>query len=234
MKENSTHFLDKTTGIKTPAGFLRTIEYWIENHPRDFMTTELNKRVSEYLIAQEDSSYFMMFWEKTKSFNLNAQVLDLKSPTPTPSSLHHHSVIETLHPKPAAEQLTLIEFDLYKDITETDLIGFATTKQQHLIPSVSSIASRFNNVVNWVSAEILSSPKLKVRAKVLKKIIQIGQEAFALHNFQTCFQIVCALESSPISRLKKTWEVILLIFIELTFRKLEKILKRPFINFEMP
>lgn len=54
---------------------------------------------------------------------------------------------------------------------------------------------------------ILGEKDLKRRALILKAAIKLGEKCLLLNNFSTLMSIVSALNSSPISRLKKTWEV---------------------------
>ena len=46
------------------------------------------------------------------------------------------------------------------------------------------------------------------RVNVLRYFIEVGQRAFELHNFNTVTAIMAALESTPVHRLRKTWEAL--------------------------
>lgn len=51
-------------------------------------------------------------------------------------------------------------------------------------------------------------PDVKKRALVIKHWVKISRECLALHNYDSLMAIICALHSSNILRLKKTWEAL--------------------------
>lgn len=64
------------------------------------------------------------------------------------------------------------------------------------------------NLATLVAETILRVPDIKKRATVIKHWIKISRECLALHNYDSLMAIICALHSSNILRLKKTWEVL--------------------------
>jgi len=70
---------------------------------------------------------------------------------------------------------------------------------------VLNFIRRFNQVSSWVVSEIVKTDKPKQRITVMKHFLKVAQACFKLNNFQSVMHILSVLESSPISRLKKTW-----------------------------
>jgi len=56
-----------------------------------------------------------------------------------------------------------------------------------------------------VATKIVTKPT--VEARVLESFITIGMELLDLHNLSGALVILSSLNSSPIARLKRTWEV---------------------------
>eukprot|EP01123_Difflugia_compressa_P004200 TRINITY_DN15562_c0_g1_i1.p1 TRINITY_DN15562_c0_g1~~TRINITY_DN15562_c0_g1_i1.p1 ORF type:complete len:505 (+),score=77.96 TRINITY_DN15562_c0_g1_i1:219-1517(+) len=66
----------------------------------------------------------------------------------------------------------------------------------------------FNNVSSWVKTEILTETDVKRRAKTVEKFIDVAWQLIKLGNYNGTLEIVSALESSDIYRLKNTWAFI--------------------------
>jgi son of sevenless-like protein len=107
-----------------------------------------------------------------------------------------------------ARQLTLIEFEIFENIRPKELLNQAWNKENrhHISPNVNALAERTNLVVNWVSQEILKHENLKNRTHALRKFIKVARECRKLNNYNACFELVAALNSIAVHRLKKTWE----------------------------
>lgn len=64
---------------------------------------------------------------------------------------------------------------------------------------------RFNEVSNWVASEIVKQPQLFHRVVIIEKFIEVAQELQRLHNLNGLTAVIGGLNSSPVSRLKRTW-----------------------------
>lgn len=60
----------------------------------------------------------------------------------------------------------------------------------------------------WISTQVVSEMNLRRRAQVLEFFIRVGEELNELNNFHGVMEIISGLKSSPIFRLKKTWELV--------------------------
>ncbi|KAG0171926.1 hypothetical protein DFQ28_000791 [Apophysomyces sp. BC1034] len=83
-----------------------------------------------------------------------------------------------------------------------------TRQAQHGHPSrggVEQVIERFNAVCQWVASEIVRTPLLEDRVKVVEKFIRLAQKCKIYSNFATLVQILLGLQSPAVSRLRKTW-----------------------------
>jgi hypothetical protein len=121
------------------------------------------------------------------------------------------SILE-LDPVEIARQLTILECKNFCKIKPFDLFGRDFTKSR-ITPgsscqSIKLMSQTSTNVTNMVIRHILSDQQPKLRAKTLKFYIKLAEECCNLRNYNTLMAIVCGLNSTPISRLKKTWKLI--------------------------
>ena len=80
--------------------------------------------------------------------------------------------------------------------------------RQELAPNICYVIYRFNHMTLWVAKEIMSHDQPRKRYAVVLKMIQIARHCLELNNFVTVFQIMSALVSSSVQRLKKTWDLL--------------------------
>lgn len=112
------------------------------------------------------------------------------------------------NPYEIAKQLTLIEMQLFKQIQLKECFGLAWSKKnkEELAPNIVAITERFNKMSSWIEYCILREKDLKIRTSILSKFIQVLKFCRDLNNFTTVNQIVAALRSASVYRLKKTFE----------------------------
>ncbi|KAJ1955449.1 Guanine nucleotide exchange factor lte1 [Dispira parvispora] len=60
----------------------------------------------------------------------------------------------------------------------------------------------------WVVTEIVRTMDIQERVLVVEKFIRIALKCYYHANFSTLMQIIFALTSSPVARLKHTWELV--------------------------
>ncbi|XP_042310294.1 ral guanine nucleotide dissociation stimulator-like 2 isoform X2 [Sceloporus undulatus] len=75
-------------------------------------------------------------------------------------------------------------------------------------PTVRATVAQFNLVARAVVFSCLGDTGLRAaqRARLLEKWIQVAEECFFLRNFSSLYAVVSALHSTPLHRLKRTWE----------------------------
>ncbi|KAH3660222.1 hypothetical protein OGAPHI_007427 [Ogataea philodendri] len=131
--------------------------------------------------------------------------------THVPFVLEHES-------RQLAKQLTLIERDFLLEIDWHELVDL--TWEQPLTPynswlkllfdeqtktGLRLITLRFNLATNWIISEILLTKSVALRALTLSRFIHIANNCLQMQNYATVYQIVLALNSTIIKKLKSTW-----------------------------
>ncbi|PRP77743.1 rasGEF domain-containing protein [Planoprotostelium fungivorum] len=107
-----------------------------------------------------------------------------------------------------ARQITLREFQMFERIKPWELLNQAWTKKTKMedAPNVMRLITQFNNISNWVAAEILKVETLKGRIAALSKCIDMGRELYNMNNMNGAMEVIAGLQSAPVFRLKNTWE----------------------------
>lgn len=127
-----------------------------------------------------------------------------------------------IDPQEMARQITLLEYDLFKEILPKECLGQAWTKKEKEVksPHVLRMIHWSNEVSWWVTTEVLKRDSPKLRSDVLKYFIKLAKYCKDLNNFNAVFEILAALQSSAVDRLKRTWEklerVVKVMHLELT------------------
>ncbi|KAJ3416526.1 hypothetical protein HDV05_001263 [Chytridiales sp. JEL 0842] len=116
-----------------------------------------------------------------------------------------------LDPVEIARQLTLIEFELFASMKPREFLDLAWMKddKETRAPNITKMIQWSNHVVNWIVSEIVSiRDNVKTRAQTLEKVILVAQNLEKLNNLNGVKEIMAALQSSSVYRLKKTKETI--------------------------
>lgn len=140
------------------------------------------------------------------------------------------------------EQFTLIERDALAEIDWKELIELQWNQKLNPIQSwlgylvernatgVEVVITRFNLMVNWIKSEILLTQLQRERAQTISRFIHVAHHSRRLQNYSTMMQIVLALSSSTIKKLKRTWQNVPLADTEM-LESLEQVVS-PFRNFQ--
>ncbi|CAI4045666.1 hypothetical protein SKDZ_12G0410 [Saccharomyces kudriavzevii ZP591] len=112
-----------------------------------------------------------------------------------------------------ATQLTILEHDIYCEITIFDCLQKILKKKYAKPDDISSGLSGFisfsNKLTNFISYSVVKEADITKRAKLLSHFIFIAEYCRRFNNFSSMTAIISALYSSPIYRLEKTWLVVM-------------------------
>ncbi|XP_062340038.1 ral guanine nucleotide dissociation stimulator-like [Osmerus eperlanus] len=133
----------------------------------------------------------------------------------------------TFDPTVVAEQLTLMDAELFKKVVPYHCLGSIWSQRdkkgkEHLAPTIRATVTQFNCVTNCVISTCLGNRLLKPtqRAKVVERWIDVARECRILKNFSSLRAILSALQCNPVHRLKRTWDEVsrenFRIFLELS------------------
>jgi GDP/GTP exchange factor required for growth at low temperature len=117
-----------------------------------------------------------------------------------------------------AAQMTLIERDIILEVEWKELINLKW--DQPLTPynswlkllldlsnktGLELITLRFNLVNNWIISEILLCKNFTLRVLAITRFIELAHKCRQIQNYGTLFQIMLALNSEVMKKLKSTW-----------------------------
>ncbi|GAA6018725.1 hypothetical protein JCM10207_005556 [Rhodosporidiobolus poonsookiae] len=130
-------------------------------------------------------------------------------PTPiVPRNLKKFKLTD-LEPLELARQLTIMDSRLFQRITPQECLSKAWPKEfGSEAPNISAMIDMSNAVTRWVTETILAQEDLKKRANIVKHFISVAERCLALNNFSTLIHIIAGLNSTPIHRLRRTWETV--------------------------
>ena len=111
-----------------------------------------------------------------------------------------------LHPIEVARQLTLLEFDLYRSVKPSELVGNAWTKSDKELksPNLLKMIHHTNNVTRWVMRCIIDCDNFEERVAVMTRVVEMMIMLYEFNNFSGLFEMSSALESASVHRLEHT------------------------------
>lgn len=105
-----------------------------------------------------------------------------------------------------ARQLTITESQLYQKIRPSECLRRSKESKTDHHDNIANFIRRSNRVANWVAYAILCKDEPRRRASIMKHFISVADRCRHIQNFSTMLAIVSGLNSSPIRRLKRSWE----------------------------
>jgi hypothetical protein len=112
-------------------------------------------------------------------------------------------------PLELARQITLKESSIFCSILPEELLATEWNKRTgSLAVNVRAMSTLSTDLANLVADSVLQLEEPKRRAALIKHWVKIANKCLELNNYDTLMAIICSLNSSTISRLKKTWEVV--------------------------
>jgi son of sevenless-like protein len=111
-------------------------------------------------------------------------------------------------PLELARQLTIYVHTVYRRISPLECVitSFTGPEKEVRSPNLTALTTMFNDHSYWAASYILNSSDLVHRVQVLEFFITVAVELRTLQNFMTMYAILCGIRSTPVRRLKLTWE----------------------------
>ncbi|CCH61213.1 hypothetical protein TBLA_0E01560 [Henningerozyma blattae CBS 6284] len=110
-----------------------------------------------------------------------------------------------------ATQITIIEQELFLKITPFECLDRIWNNKFGSLGGsehITNFIANSNLLTNYVSYSIVSTHDIKKRGRIIQFFVTVAQFCRELKNFSSMTAIISALYSSPIFRLKKTWDII--------------------------
>ena len=109
-----------------------------------------------------------------------------------------------------AQQFSLIDQQLFTCVTVSELLSKRWMDKQNKLknsPTICKLTDRFNTIAQWVASVIVEEISIDIRVKILSRFICLARTLFTIGNFYGSMAILAGVDSSTITRLKRTWEV---------------------------
>eukprot|EP01102_Stenamoeba_stenopodia_P020851 TRINITY_DN826_c0_g8_i3.p1 TRINITY_DN826_c0_g8~~TRINITY_DN826_c0_g8_i3.p1 ORF type:complete len:865 (+),score=193.10 TRINITY_DN826_c0_g8_i3:912-3506(+) len=235
-KDLFTMVIQHFTGETDPRPMKRAlffIKEWMTYHCKDFKDNEVAPLLNIFLSETMPALGWVDFSTELQSLLKMAEEVSLTNRTvvSTPKKKHLSRLeypssgrIELLSISAidAAQQLTLIEHQMFQEINPPDCIK--RSDGGSLVSSaIEAMIGRFNYVSEWVSTEVVMTPNIKQRVAVLKRFITIANKCLELNNFNTLLEITAGLNNADVQRLKSTWRLLPSKYL-MAFEELEAVM----------
>lgn len=121
----------------------------------------------------------------------------------------HTPTIMDFDPLEIARQFTMTQMSIFCSILPEELLGSQWMKKGGRgSPNVKKMTALSTEMSNLVADTILQHSEVKKRAAVIKQWIKIAQQCLELKNYDALMAIICSLNSSTITRLRRTWDAV--------------------------
>ncbi|KAK9450823.1 ras guanine nucleotide exchange factor domain-containing protein [Limtongia smithiae] len=114
-------------------------------------------------------------------------------------------------PLELARQITIKESRIFCSITPEELLGLEFSKkagESHAV-NVKAMSMLSTDFANLVGESVLAGDvPLKFRMNVIRHWIRVAEKCLELKNYNCLMAITVSLQSTVITRLKKTWELL--------------------------
>ena len=112
-------------------------------------------------------------------------------------------------PLELARQFTIKKSQIFCSILPEELLATEWMKKSgSMAVNVRAMSRLSTDLTNLVSDCILQLEDPKKRAVIIKQWVKIAKQLLELANYDSLMAIICALDSSTILRLKRTWELV--------------------------
>lgn len=197
---------------------VNVLRHWVDHHFYDFeRDSSLLENLKQFLdtirgkaMKKMADSILKVIQRRMESQNTDREFTLQKSPP----AIEWHIVrakeqfdLLTLHPIEIARQVTLLEFDLYRAVQPSELVGSVWMKntKNKTSPNLLKMIEFSNSLTFWLEKCIIETENMEERVAVVSRCIEIMAVFQELNNFNGVLEVVSALNSAPVHRLEHTF-----------------------------
>jgi len=195
---------------------VNVLRMWIETFGTDFKDEATVQALNSFIdyIRTDNSQMADLVALKLKKF-LAGHIFDTEGDLdeeppplrPIPEGKEGALTLIDVHPEEFARQMVLVEHALFKSIPYKELLTNAKAGKAN--PNVANMISYTNHLVNWMGTQIIKQEDLRQRALALARLITIAKFCIiSCQNYNGAMEVLSALRSSPVFRLKHTWNML--------------------------
>lgn len=123
---------------------------------------------------------------------------------------HDDLNLAAIDPEVVAEQITLLDSFLFKQIKQREFMHQGWKQRDRAIrsPNITKMIAQFNDLTNWVQVTILQGQTPKVRKKLIKRMIRMCSWFMNHNNLSSLCAFHSALTSKNIASLHTSWKLV--------------------------
>jgi hypothetical protein len=200
---------DKRKAI-TMLRVFSVLKMWVEGDWDDFADESMKTTLVDFIANKIMPAHQNAVQTLKRTFEKKRDAGPVEPPNaslPPPAPSDPPVVFMEVDLSEFARHFSLVEQELYATIKRKEFLRCAWSKTGKEInaPNILRMIDHTNQVIFWVTTEIVSTLQMKPRVQVLTKFIQLAQKLMLLNNFNGVKEMLAALNSSPVRRLKNTW-----------------------------